>query len=113
VRYTLDGNGDVCGHVRLCVLPVVDLKSQVVLAVVRAGFHVDHPRVLVELELCMLEPFPVELLVRQIPVVQIVHVHPTYLGIRRLSLEYVISLSFSKREREREREREKEREEIE
>lgn len=73
-------------HVRLRVLSVVNLEAQVILALVRAGLHGYHARVLVELELCVLEALPVELLVRQVPVVQVVYVDPANLSLGRLTL---------------------------
>jgi hypothetical protein len=86
VRNLLNRDRDVSRDVRLGVLPVVHLEPQVVLPVSSTVFHRDHPRVLVQLEPGVFGRFPVELLVGEVPVVQIVHVHPPDLGLRRLTL---------------------------
>lgn len=81
-----DGDGDVGRHVDLGVLAVVDAESEVVLAIPRSVAHSQHASVLVEREIRVLLRVPVEFLVRQIPIVEIVDVNPTDFRIWRLAL---------------------------
>lgn len=67
--------------VRLRVLPIVNLETKVISSIVGTRFHVYHASIFVEFELRMLKVFPIKLFVRQVPIVQIIDVNSTYLGI--------------------------------
>lgn len=97
MRDLFDGYGNVSRNVGLRVLPVVDFEAQMVLAVPGSVFHGDHARVLVELEPRMLGTLPIELLVRQVPVVQVVDVHAADFRFRGLSLVVVHEDLFAAR----------------
>ncbi len=81
-----DGDGDVGRHVDLSVFAVVDTEAEVVLAISRSMAHSQHASVLVEREIRMLLRVPVEFLVRQIPIIEIVDVNSTDFCIWRLAL---------------------------
>lgn len=67
--------------IRLRVLSIVNLKTKMISTIVRTRFHIYHASIFVELKLCMFEAFPIKLFVWQVPIVQIVDVDSTYLGI--------------------------------
>jgi len=76
-------------NISLGMLTIVDLEPEMITSFASSCPHGDHAGVLVQLEARMFHGLPVELLVGQIPIIQIIDIDPTNWSVWRLSLVVV------------------------